>query len=98
MKKAMPDHEHFVNSLHSICTDALGGWAAEKGVASEEYQQNIQESEKYYDAVKALLGEQAPLLDKFEEAYSSALCTFTVPNYLQGFRDCLLLLRELDLL
>lgn len=98
MKIPPPITDYFDGYFNSFCSEILEEWAGKKVMRSPEYPKYVEKVEQQHDAIKALLGENGKLLDQYEEDYSTWLCAFTVPNYLQGFRDCMLLLKKLDLL
>lgn len=88
----------FEETLAFACHEMLDQWAEKKAEESAEYKAYAQEAAKKEEALRALLGENSSLLAEYTSDLAASLHCRTVPTYLQGFRDCYLLLRKLELL
>lgn len=83
--------------VESFLGERLQGWAYRHAVAHPEYERLKREAKSLREQVELALGEQADLMERYCEAHSAKEGCFDLCNYLQGFRDCLLLLRALEI-
>lgn len=98
MKNAQNPNKYFDSTLSNAVTELIEKWAGERVFEDEEYQEYMGSAERLQAKIKALLGENGKLVDELAEKLTWALCCYTEPNYLQGFRDCFLFFRKLELL
>lgn len=85
-------------SFDDFCVHILNTWAAEqtqKDANYHKYQKRLSELESQ---MESLLGENSALIQEFIEAKNLADSCSDLPNYLQGYRDCLFLLHKLELI
>lgn len=81
-----------------FCANALNGWALEQTKRDPnlcECQKRLSDLESQ---MESLLGENKSLVQKYSEMKNALDSCSTIPNYLQGYRDCLFLLHKLELI
>lgn len=81
-----------------FCANALNGWALEqtkKDPNYHEYQKRLSDLESQ---MESLFGENSALAQRYRETKNALDSCSDLPNYLQGYRDCLFLLRKLELI
>lgn len=88
---------HLPMDVESFLAEHLQGWAYRHAVAHPEYERLKRETQNLRERVELLLGEEAELMEQYCDARASQEGCFDLCNYLQGFRDCLLFLRVLEI-
>ncbi len=98
METQRKTESYFESALNDFCIGIVEEWSGKKVMESEEYQELSQKVDKLHGLIAGKLGDDSGLISRFEDAHFSMLHNYTAPAYLQGMRDCILLLRTLELL
>ena len=88
----------FEENFRNCCSYSRYRLAYEKAHEDKEHILVSQECDNLFQEIRAKLGEDDILLNKYEEAKNHGFCLDEEFIYQQGFQDCVVLLRWIGLL
>jgi len=91
-------YEDWNLEFSDFCANALNGWALEQTKMDPHYHECQKRLSDLESQMESLLGENSALVQKYSEMKNVLDFCSTIPNYLQGYRDCLFLLHKLELI
>ncbi len=96
------EHDEFYDDwkqeFRDFCGNCLNGWAFKQTKLDPDFQESANRCAALEEQIESLLGEKKDLLHQLLDEKNLLFSCACVPNYLQGYRDCLFLLRKLELL
>lgn len=95
---SVKEKEQLEMLFQKLCSERLCNTVGVELQRNEDFHECTAEAENLYEQIAERLGEERKLINRFDAAKNSVAAAWDMPVYLQGMKDCALLLRYLGLI